>query len=79
MYKPVLSLPANTPEYMAPAYYGCLNWAVWSDDIRRQFEEATGTKPVPAPPRAGIEAMIDKACGIDREKLMQDYFTAFKK
>lgn len=72
-----LPLPTNTPEYMAPAYYGCLHWAIGSEDVRKKFEEATGSI-FPALPRTGIEAMVDKACGIDREKELKDYIGKFK-
>jgi hypothetical protein len=58
-----ISLQADTPEFMAPAYYGCLHWAVKHKGILAAFEEETGTKP--PPPRTPIEKMVDTACGHD--------------
>ena len=78
MEKLDLSLPAGTPEFMAPAYYGCLYWAIGHEPIRAQFETDTGTKPLISRPRTGIEAFVDKACGIDYVKDATEYMAKFK-
>lgn len=75
--KPQVMLPEGTPEFMAPAYFGCLQWAIGFEDMRKQFETETGTS-APALPRSPIEAMVDKACGIDRQQEAKDYFNKFK-
>ena len=78
MNKPDLTLPEGTPEYMAPAYYGCLNWAIGEEYCRKQFEEDTQTQALLLP-RSPIELMVDRACGIDRSQDALDYFNKFKK
>lgn len=45
--------------------------------MRKQFEDDTGTS-APALPRNPMEAMVDKACGIDRQQEAMDYFNKFK-
>lgn len=50
-------------EYLHPAWYGCLSWAIGKDDVVKRFREETGNQWQPA--RGGIEAMIDKATGVD--------------
>jgi hypothetical protein len=58
-----ITLPEDTPEYMAPAYFSCLQWASGFEPILNQFREDTG-KVIPAV-RAPIEKMIDDATGFD--------------
>lgn len=58
-----ITLPQNTPEFMAPAYFGCLRWALQFDPILESFKEVTG-KNIPAS-RSPIEKLVDEACGIN--------------
>lgn len=67
-----ISLPQDTPEYMAPAYYGCLRWALTFDPILERFKSDTG-KGLPAA-RSPIEKMVDQATGHDP---YEDFFRAF--
>ena len=69
---PSVPLPKGTPEYMAPAYYGCLNWAIGNEGIRKQFEDETGIK-IPSAPRSALDKLIDEATGVYAE-----YFKKFK-
>lgn len=36
------AMPADTPDYMAQAWYGCMSWAIDNDEIRSAFEAETG-------------------------------------
>lgn len=59
----MIELPHDVPEYMAPAWFDCLMWAVGEPEIVAAFTQQTG---VPAPScGGGIVGMIDKACGLD--------------
>jgi hypothetical protein len=58
-----IEYPADLPEYMKPAYLGCLHWACGNHEILKAFERASGmTKP----PAAGtlLELLIDDAAGV---------------
>lgn len=57
-------MPLTTPDYMAPAWAGCLHWAIGCDEIREAFFEQTGCRW--SPPRNGLDRMIDEATGADR-------------
>lgn len=46
-------------------WVGCLQWAIDEPGIVEQFQKQTGMHWTP--PRDGLEAMIDKACGVERE------------
>ncbi len=35
-------MPADTPDYMAPAWLGCMPWAIGNPEIRATFEAASG-------------------------------------
>jgi hypothetical protein len=58
-----ITLPEDTPEYMAPAYFGCLRWALGFDPILDSFFEVTGISLSPA--RSGINKLVDDATGFD--------------
>lgn len=52
-------------EYLHPAWYGCLHWAIGSEEILEQFKNDTGiewkfSKNI-------LDIMVDKACGADKE------------
>lgn len=49
---------------MAPAFAALVSWAFGEPGMREAFETDTGTGPLPAEPRSGLEAMIDDACGL---------------
>ena len=58
-------MPADTPEYMAPAWLGCLSFASRQPEILAWFHDATGM-----PTTLGgspIEQMIDEATGYDKK------------
>lgn len=60
----VMSLmPDTTPAYMAPAWLGCVQWAIGSTEVIAQFRAETGETWTPG--RSGIEHMIDRATGAD--------------
>lgn len=59
----MIELPNDVPGYMADAWYGCLMWAVGEDEIVAEFSKQTGC-PIPSR-KGGIDAMIDRACGLD--------------
>lgn len=54
-------MPADTPDYMAPAWASCMSWVLGDPDMRVAFEADTGMKFIP--PRNGLERMIDDATG----------------
>lgn len=58
-------LPAHTPAYMADAWLGCIHWAIGDPDTLAAFTAVTGKTW--APPRNGLDAMIDKATGNEAE------------
>ena len=51
-------MPADTPDYMAPAWAGCMSWALGKAEVRQAFERETGMQY--EPPRTGLDAAIDK-------------------
>lgn len=57
-------MPADTPDYLAPAWAGCMSWAAGEPEIVAAFQRETGNKY--RPPTTGLEAAIDKAAGADR-------------
>lgn len=57
--------PDTTPDYMWPAWEGCLRWALGKDEILNAFRAETGNQWHPG--RTPIDRMIDKATGVDRE------------
>lgn len=52
---------------MAGAWASALKWAYSEPDIVAAFERDTGLTPMPAR-TSGLEAMIDKACGVHAER-----------
>lgn len=71
---PHLPMPADTPEYMRPAWIGCLHWALGNDEIIAAFRAETGNRWTPG--RTGIDRMIDEATGADR-KFFEDFVAWF--
>lgn len=65
----VISLPPDVPEYMAPAWFGMLIWAIDEPEIVERFEQESG---IPRPSTSGINQMIDESCG-----LPEKYVTEF--
>jgi len=63
-------MPASTPDFMAPAWAGCLRWAVGKQEILDAFAHETGNQWKPG--RSGLDRMIDEATGADRK-----FFEAF--
>ena len=58
--------PDDTPEFLYPAYFGCLHWAVGEKGILDSFMADTGVS-FPRP-RSGIEQAVDRATGFDQNK-----------
>lgn len=56
--------PADTPEYMTPAWIGCLSWAIGTPEIVDAFRKESGLMWKPG--RSGFERMIDEATGAER-------------
>ena len=52
------AMPADTPDYMARAWYGCISWALGNDDVRAAFEKETGHRYIA--PKNGLDRMIDE-------------------
>lgn len=63
-------------EFHFEVWAGFLNFMLQREEVRAEFEAETGAKFF-APARSGIEAMIDKACGIDRDALGAAYMHKF--
>lgn len=57
--------PKNTPEYMMPAWLGCLSWALGNPEILAAFRAETGRKWTPG--MTPLDRMIDESTGVDRE------------
>ena len=54
-------MPADTPDYMAPAWAACMSWALGDPVVRSEFEAATGMRWTP--PKNAIDRAIDAATG----------------
>lgn len=54
-------MPADTPAHMAPAWLGCIGWAIKQPEIVESFRAETGNNWRPAKP--GIDRMVDEATG----------------
>lgn len=63
-------IPDDTPEYMTPAWIGCMNWAIQEPEIRAAFESDTGMRYTP--PNNALDEMIDNATGYG-----EDYVKSF--
>lgn len=62
--------PDDTPEYMNPAWLGCIHWALGKEDIMCAFRDETGNEWRPG--RTPTDRMIDSACGAD-EKFLTEF------
>lgn len=71
MTRPAL-MPADTPDYMAPAWAACMSFALGNAEMRAAFEAETGMTY--SPPKDRFTAMIDDATGFGRS-----YVEAFVK
>ena len=54
-------MPADTPDYMAPAWVSCMSWAIRHDEIRRAFEAETGIDAATGRGNAYVAAFIEWA------------------
>jgi hypothetical protein len=65
MSEPALNIldlkPADTPDYMIPAWLGCIAWALGDPDIMAAFRAETGNQWTP--PGNAIDRMVDDATG----------------
>lgn len=60
----VMSLkPTDTPDYMASAWLGCIQWSIGKQEIVDAFRAESGNRWTP--PRNGMELMADRATGAD--------------
>lgn len=57
--------PANTPEFIWPAWYSCLRWAVGEKEIMGRFTAETGIKFHPE--TSPLDWMIDDATGANKD------------
>lgn len=57
-------MPADTPDYMAPAWVSFITWALGNADVRAQFEAETGNRY--SAPKDALAAMMDEATGYGR-------------
>jgi hypothetical protein len=55
--------PADTPDYMIPAWLGCLHWASQEPWVLEAFMRETGTDISTA--RSPLDRMIDQATGVN--------------
>lgn len=49
--------------YMAPAFYGCVHWALGNDEVMAAYRLETGDQWTPG--TKPIDRMIDRAVGVD--------------
>jgi hypothetical protein len=56
--------PVDTPEYMTPAWLGCIHWAIGTPEIVDAFRRESGMAWTPA--RNGLDRMIDEATGVEK-------------
>ncbi len=68
-------MPDDTPDFMAPAWFGCLHWAAGNPEILARFERETGFKWTPG--SSPLERAIDDACGMPEK--FYDAFVAWVK
>lgn len=54
-------MPEDTPDYMLPAWIGCIHWAISEPDVIHAFEAETGMRY--APPKSAIDHAVDQASG----------------
>lgn len=55
--------PADTPDYMLPAWIDCIAWAIVEPDVLAAFRADTGNQFTPG--ANALERMIDQATGAD--------------
>jgi hypothetical protein len=55
--------PSDTPEYMTPAWLGCISFALGQPELLQAFRADTGNHWTPA--STGIDRLIDQATGAD--------------
>jgi hypothetical protein len=55
--------PKPPYEYLTPAWFGGLSWAIGSPEVMERFRSDTGSKW--SPPRSVLGKMIDEATGAD--------------
>lgn len=55
-------LPSDTPEYMLPAWLGCISFALKQPEMIAAFRKDTGNLWKPG---TGLDKMIDEATGAD--------------
>ena len=63
-------MPPDTPDYMLPAWYGCIHWAIGKAEIVDAFRKETGNQWLPG--KTPLEKAIDAACRAD-----DSFITAF--
>lgn len=39
-----IGMPDDVPDYMAPAWSACMEWAIANDEIRQTFEDQTNNR-----------------------------------
>jgi hypothetical protein len=61
--------PSDTPEYMTPAWLGCIHFALGNEGIVAEFRADTGEKWSPG--ATPLDRMIDEATGADRDFLVK--------
>lgn len=57
--------PADTPDYMIPAWLGCITFAIRQPGALDQFRADTGFNWEPG--KTGIDRMIDEATGREQD------------
>ena len=57
-------MPDDTPDYMAPAWIGLIEWAIGEKEIVACYRKETGDTWEPG--QTPLEQKIDAACGADR-------------
>ncbi len=55
---------SDTPDYMAPMWASCMDWAIRQPEMVEAFRKETGNNWQPG--KTAIEQMVDKASGGDR-------------
>lgn len=58
-------MPADTPDYMASAWFDALHWAIGEADVLKRFGADTNIHWQPG--ETPIDLMLDKITGLDRE------------
>lgn len=69
-------MPADTPDYMAPAWAGCLAWAARDPGVIAAFRAETGNAWQPG--RTPMERAVDEATGAS-DAFMQAFVAWFNR